>query len=243
MVWFSCGAASAVAARKTIEKYGKTHIIRVVNNPVSEEDPDNQRFLKDCENWLGLKIESAINSKFPSSSAYEVWEKRKYMSGPTGAPCTLEIKKNARYEWEKNNPHDYIVLGFTVEEWKRAKNFILNERQNLIWILGKEFITKKDCFNIINQAGIKLPRIYDMGYPNANCIGCVKASSPEYWNHVRNTHPEIFSIRAEQSRRLGARLVRVKNKRIYLDQLLQEDKGRPMKNLNFECGIFCEEKQ
>ena len=24
-VWFSCGAASAVAAKKTIEKYGKTH--------------------------------------------------------------------------------------------------------------------------------------------------------------------------------------------------------------------------
>ena len=26
-VWFSCGAASAVAAKKTIEKYGKTNSV------------------------------------------------------------------------------------------------------------------------------------------------------------------------------------------------------------------------
>ena len=37
-VWFSCGAASAVAAKKTIELYGDIATIRVVNNPVAEED-------------------------------------------------------------------------------------------------------------------------------------------------------------------------------------------------------------
>jgi hypothetical protein len=44
-VWFSCGAASAVAAKKTIEKYGDTHHIRIINNPVAEEHEDNRRFL------------------------------------------------------------------------------------------------------------------------------------------------------------------------------------------------------
>jgi hypothetical protein len=33
-VWFSYGAAGAVAAKKTIELYGNTHTIRVINNPV-----------------------------------------------------------------------------------------------------------------------------------------------------------------------------------------------------------------
>jgi hypothetical protein len=47
VVWFSCGAASAVAAKKTIELYGETNIIRIVNNPIKEEHEDNQRFLKD----------------------------------------------------------------------------------------------------------------------------------------------------------------------------------------------------
>ena len=33
-VWFSCGAASAVAAKETIEKYGNTNTVRIINNPV-----------------------------------------------------------------------------------------------------------------------------------------------------------------------------------------------------------------
>lgn len=92
-------------------------------------------------------------------------------------------------------------------------------------------------------AGVVPPRIYLMGYPNANCPGCVKATSPTYWNHVRKMHPDVFARRAEQSRRIGAKLVRVKGKRIFLDELDQEAKGRSMKSMNIDCGIFCEEKQ
>ncbi len=79
-----------------------------------------------------------------------------------------------------------------------------------------------------------------MGYPNANCIGCVKATSPLYWNHVKKMHPEVFEERAEQSRRLGCRLVRYKGKRLFLDELPDDAIGRKMNNMNFECGIFCE---
>jgi hypothetical protein len=241
-VWFSCGAASAVAAKKTIELYGATHNIRVVNNPVLEEDPDNQRFLKDVEKWLGVTIEFAINSKYPNCSAVEVWEARKYMSGIAGAPCTLELKKEARYQWEKLNPVDYIVLGFTADEKHRAENFKKFERENLLSVLIEANITKDDCFKIIQDAGIDLPQTYKNGLPNSNCYACVKATSPSYWSLIRKVKPEIFAQRAEQSRRLGARLVRYKNKRIFLDELPEGATGRPLKKMNFECGIFCEEK-
>ena len=46
VVWFSCGAASAVAAKETICRYGEHNTIRIVNNPIKEEDADNQRFLR-----------------------------------------------------------------------------------------------------------------------------------------------------------------------------------------------------
>jgi hypothetical protein len=75
--------------------------------------------------------------------------------------------------------------------------------------------------------------------PNANCKGCIKATSPTYWNHVRKVYPDDFKERAEQSRAIGAKLVRVKGKRIFLDELDPNATGRPMKDLNFECGIFC----
>lgn len=273
-VWFSCGAASAVAAKKTIEMYGKHNTIRVLNNPIAEEHSDNWRFLKDVQKWLGIEIEIVTNPAYPTQSCKDVWDDRQFMSSPYGAPCTQLLKQDARRRWEMQNHHDYKVLGFTSDEPKRYNDFA-RKHPNTLPILINAGITKKDCFQIIQQAGLELPEIYKLGYPNANCIGCVKASSATYWNHVRGVHPEVFNDRAEQSREFGAKLVRchpkylpfcskhngewyddrtgqclhktdektgkrkLESPRIFLDELPPNAKGRPMKNLDFECGVFC----
>ncbi len=236
-VWFSCGAASAVAAKLTIGKYADTHNILIINNPVKEEHEDNRRFLKDAEKWIRHPIIEAKNPDYPNASITEIFEKRKYMSGVNGAPCTMLLKKQARYEFELNNEIEFHVLGFTYDEKTRHENFKKFERENILPILIDEKITKGRCFEILRENKIKLPEIYSFGFPNANCIGCVKATSPTYWNLVRKTFPSVFNNRAEQSKKLGVRLVRVKGKRLFLDELKTTDKGNKIKN--WECGIFC----
>ena len=239
-VWFSCGAASAVALKLTVDKYGAENV-RAVNNPVKEEHSDNLRFLKDVSDWVGIGIEQVKNKNFPGASVVEVFNKRKGMSFPMGAPCTVELKKRARQQWEAENPVDYHVLGFTFDEKRRHERFILTERSNVLPILIDANMTKDDCFRFLASAGIKLPKIYEHGFPNANCIGCVKATSPTYWNLVRKEFPEVYEQRSQQSRKLGSKLVRVKNQRIFLDELDPNAKGRPMKTMP-DCGIFCEEE-
>ncbi len=157
--------------------------------------------------------------------------------------CTLHkiLKKNARQEWEKNNNSDYLVLGFTYDEHKRAERFMLTERSNLLPVLIEREITKQDCFDMLLNKGLKLPQIYKHGFPNANCIGCVKATSPTYWNLVRKEFPKVFDDRAEQSYRIGTKLVRVNGKRMFLKDLPPDAKGKDLKNYHIECGIFCEE--
>ena len=241
-VWFSCGAASAAAAKLTVDAYGTRCTVRVLNNPIAEEDADNRRFLTDVQAWLGREIEPVIAAKYPASSVVEVWDKRKFMSGPLGAPCTVKLKKVARQEWERANVVDWHVLGFTADEKTRHERFVLSERSNMLPVLIDAGMTKADCYRMLTDAGLALPRVYAMGYPNANCIGCVKATSATYWNHVRRAHPDVFAARAEQSRRLGARLTRVKGERLFLDELPADAVGKPMKNMDFECGIFCEER-
>ena len=239
VVWFSCGAASAVAAKLTLDLYPNA---RIVNNPVAEEDPDNRRFLLDVQKWLGVEIESAVNMRYPDGKCVDVWADRRFMSGVRGAPCTLELKKEARRQWETVNRPDWHVLGFTVDEKGRYERFVANERANSLPILIDAGLTKQDCFDIITKAGIELPYAYRAGLPNANCIGCVKATSPTYWNHVRKVWPDVFAERAVQSRDIGAKLVRVKNERIYLDELDPNAVGRPMKSMQIDCGIFCEKE-
>jgi len=240
-VWFSCGAASAAALKLTVDKYGVDNVY-AVNNPVIEEHHDNKRFAEDVANWVGIDIQYAINSKYPLASVVDVFDRRKGMAFPHGAPCTVELKKRARQEWEKSNPVDWHVLGFTVDERNRHDRFVMTERDNVLPILIDANMTKNDCADMIRAAGINLPEIYGRGFPNANCIGCVKATSPTYWNLVRQEFPEVFDQRAEQSRRLGAKLVRVKNERIFLDELDPKVKGRPLKTMP-DCGLFCEEDE
>ncbi len=244
-VWFSCGAASATAAKLTVEAYGKTNTVRVLNSPILEEGEDNRRFLRDVEKWIGQEIELVINPKWPNCSTREVWEKRKAMSFPHGAPCTLALKKEARQIWEKQNRVDWHVLGFTADEKARHARFVMTERDNVLPILITAGMSKQDCLNFVAAAGIELPDSYRDGFPNANCrkCGCVKATSPTYWNHLRKTEPEGFAATAEQSRRLGAKLVRYKGERIFLDELPPDAMGRPMKEFSMpDCGVFCEEK-
>lgn len=242
VVWFSNGAASAVAAYETIRRYGATCDVRLVNNPVAEEDEDNLRFNRDVSAWLGHPVVLRSSRRFPHGSAVKVWDERGAMSFRRGAPCTFHLKKEARQQYEAEIKVDWHVLGFTADEAGRYRRFVLTERSNVLPVLIDAGLTKEDCATLLQIHGIQLPRVYAEGYPNANCIGCVKATSPTYWNLVRRTRPEVFRERAEQSRRLGARLVRYRGKRIFLDELPEDAVGRPLKSMSIECGIFCEEK-
>lgn len=247
--WFSCGAASACAAKLAIEKYGADVIL--VNNPVINEHEDNRRFLKDCEKWLGVKIQSAINPCFKHCDITKVFEEYGLMSTPHFAPCTLELKQMARQQWEKDNNFDpdtdIIVMGYTVEEKQRQERFNKSEKNKgyKLWCpLIDAGWDKHKCFAVLEQAGIKLPEIYTKyEFPNANCIGCVKSGSVWYWQLVRKYFPDVFKQRAEQSRQLNCRLVDLganhDTRHIFLDELPETATGRKPKSCYVECGIFC----
>lgn len=236
-VWFSCGAASAIAAYLTVKIYGGKNNVMIFNTPVDEEDEDNRRFLSDVERWIGQKIIIATNKDLSSNSAQDIWKKRKFMSSPQGAPCTTLLKKEARYQIEKTTKIDYHVLGFTFDEKHRHNRFTKFERENVIPVLIENCITKPDCFQMLSDANITLPRAYKY-FDNANCTGCVKSTSIEYWNTVRKFDEKIFNDRAVLSREIGCRLVRYKGKRIFLDELPVEAKGKKTKR--GECSIFCQ---
>jgi hypothetical protein len=89
LVWFSCGAASAVAAKKAVEKYPNALVI--YNDTLATEHPDNARFMSNVSDWIGKKILILKSDRY--ATVDEVIEKRRYMSGPEGALCTVEMKK------------------------------------------------------------------------------------------------------------------------------------------------------
>lgn len=233
VVWFSCGAASAVAAKTAIAKYGAVEVVYCDTS--KSEHEDNPRFMADVAAWIGQPIKVICSEKYADID--EVFEKRRYMSGIKGAICTVEMKKVPRFKYQEAD--DLNVFGFTADEENRIADFAHNNPEmRLAWVLRDSGITKADCYRILTRAGIELPAMYRMGYRNNNCLGCVKATSPAYWAKVKRDFPDVFARRAAQSRALGVRLTRINGKRIFLDEMPDGNFGRySMENLS--CGPEC----
>jgi len=64
-----------------------------------------------------------------------------------------------------------------------------------------------------------------------------EGNQPALLNLIRKHFPAAFKTRAEQSRRLGARLVRYKGERIFLDELPEDAMEKVTEDLS--CGPQC----
>lgn len=238
LVWFSCGAASAVAAKRAIEKYGDRAEVLYCDT-LKYEHPDNLRFLKDIDRWIGREIKILRSEKY--NDIYDVFKKTGWLVGVGGARCTTELKKNVRRDYQQ--PDDIHVFGFTYDEKNRIDRFTENNPELFTdWILYDQHITKSACYSILKEAGIELPVMYKLGYRNNNCIGCVKGQSG-YWNKIRVDFPEMFEKMARTEREIGAAINKkyVKGVRVpvYLDEL-EPTAGRYKSEPDIECGVLCQ---
>jgi len=236
IIWFSCGAASAVAAKFGTEKYPDAHVVYC--DLFYSEHPDNRRFFSDVERWIGKPIEIIRSTKF--ANIEESFEPKGYgnggyMSGRYGAQCTREMKAYPRRDYQL--PNDLHIFGLCADEGNRIAKF---EKHNpdleFEWLLRDRDFTHKECQELVASV-IPLPAMYSLGFNNNNCIGCVKSQSPAYWNRVRKYFPEIFQRRAEQSRRIGCRLIKIHGVRAFLDELPSD--VEPEVESDIECGVIC----
>lgn len=200
---FSCGAASAVAT-----KLSKPDEIWYA--ATGAEDEDNERFLRDCEAWFGQPVRVIKSEKY--ADTWAVWEDKRYLAGVAGAPCTGALKIGPRLANQRAD--DTHIFGYTADanDTRRARAMGANWTE-----LSTEFpliergLTKAACLALLQSAGIKPPRVYEMGYPNANCIS--------YWALVRKCHPAEFERMRELEQRFNATLMRIGGERKQLSDL------------------------
>src|SRR3972149_3662353 len=213
LVWFSCGAASAVAAKLTL-----------ASNPAAEpvycdtgaEHPDNERFMADCERWFGCAVTRLKSTKY--ADTWDVFTKRRYLAGIDGALCTTKLKVAPRLISQRS--HDAHLFGYTSDEAVRADRLRANYPELRISTpLIERGIDKSGCLALIRSAGIALPAMYRLRFQKNNCIPCVKATSPAYWALVRQRFPAEFDRMATLSRELDVRLSRIDDVRIFIDEI------------------------
>ena len=228
--WISAGVSSFVAGyleRDTIDKY--------IYIDIDDQHPDSMRFIKDCENVLGKEIEILKSPYGSVENAVKACGLFRIVH--TGfAPCTSWLKKRVRKEWERAHAEYDItyVWGMDLNEKRRADNLVdtMIEYEHCFPLIERE-LTKEQAHGLCESLGIKRPMMYDLGYNNNNCIGCVKGGMG-YWNKIRVDFPDVFESRAKLERKLDNKIL----KECFLDEL-DENRGRMSNEISTECDIFC----
>lgn len=245
---FSCGSTSAIACALMLKESPDSEIVYA--DPGGEH-PDNLRFLKDCEEKLFKKKITVLRSeKF--NSIFDVFEARRYLAGVGGAPCTTEMKKLPIREYLGDRLYDEKqVFGYDTGEERRIQRFRNNNPLVRLHLpLIDRGLSKSDCLAMLLEFNIELPKMYQLGYHNANCIGCVKAENLSYWSAIRKDFPEIYDWYAKFERQIGrkvdgvsrgaainSRRVKGKRVRVFLDELPEDIK--PLRDLEISCGFSC----
>ncbi len=231
VAWFSAGVSSAVATKMSIDQ-----VDRVIYTHIDDHHADTERFVNDCEEWFDKPVER-LQSELKTVEAACLQYGKGYINGPSGANCTRTLKKRVRIDWEKKHKSTPLryVWGFDIGEAERcirAESAMPEQLHRFPLVSNK--VTKKAAHKILKASGIKRPAMYDLGYNNNNCVGCVKGGMG-YWNHIRVDFPDVFASRAALERKIGRSCLNG----VFLDKL-DPKRGRHTPPIVEDCGILCE---
>jgi hypothetical protein len=238
--WWSAGITSAVAFKYALEMYDNVELYYI---HIDSAHPDNARFKADCERWYGVEIKTIQSKEYRDQ--FEVIEGVRAINTPMGAPCTRILKKEVRYGIEElyslnlfNNitiSHQVWGFEFAPHEVNRATRFAQQYPGTMpLFPLIEKGIDKNMCAGLVINEGIEIPKMYQMGYSNNNCIGCVKAGKG-YWNKIRIDFPDVFDRMAVLERKIGHSCING----TFLDELAP-DAGKIQEEVIPNCEIICD---
>jgi 3'-phosphoadenosine 5'-phosphosulfate sulfotransferase (PAPS reductase)/FAD synthetase len=228
--YFSGGVSSAVATMLAI-----ADIDRIMYTHIDDQHPDTMRFVRDCEAWFGKPVEIMQSPLKCVDHACRMASFIRSRNG--GAACTKRLKREVRKQFERENERQMtIVWGLDLAEADRAMRVCTtmpNHEHRFPLIDAR--MSKEHAHEVLRASGIKRPAMYDLGYHNNNCIGCVKGGMG-YWNKIRVDFPEVFAARSAMERLIGFPII---GKGIWLDEL-DPERGRHAGPICDDCGIMCE---
>jgi hypothetical protein len=209
---FSGGAASAYVAYLMVQTHGRENCTLFFTNTLWE-DVDNYRFMYEIADYLGLDITERVDGRTPE----EVFIETRFLGNSRLAKCSSELKVRQTVifieELRDQGLEPILYFGIGPHEKHRAENLkdfydhqALEPVKTRFPLLDgniKDF-NLKDM--IENEWGIKLPRMYDLGFSHANCGGrCVRGG----FNHYRKLYkiwPDVYKAQEDMERKIRVQL-------------------------------------
>ena len=187
IVNFSGGVCSFWAAHRVIQQHG-TKDVTLLFADTLEEDWDLYRFLDDAALALGVPVTRVSKG----ISVWDLFDKRRMISNSKKPVCSHVLKRDVLDAWRKKHCLEYdttIYIGLDWTETHRVAptRFALKEWRVEFPMMDEPLWDKCRMLEELRRLGIKVPRLYELGFPHNNCGGCCVKAGHAHFAHLLRT--------------------------------------------------------
>lgn len=202
IVAFSGGLSSFEVARLLVKEHGKQATVCVFTDTLTE-DEDLYRFVDETIAYLGCQLAWCTDGR----DIWDVFEDVRFMGNNRVDPCSHHLKREMfrKYLAENWPNHADVTLYYGIQDHEKHRIAAIRERwapypvEAPLIELGT---TKEQMAATLDEIGIALPRLYELGFEHNNCGGfCVKTGQRQM-AHLLKTMPERYRWHERRQERL-----------------------------------------
>jgi hypothetical protein len=208
----SGGSGSWAACRRWIDQRGTDGMIAIFtdvggdpSNPNTGEDEDTIRFLCEARADLGIPLVFIRDGR----DIWDVFAEKKWLGNTTLAHCSWELKTGPARAWitEHAPGARRILVGIDATEADRigAITRAWEPFQATAPLMDRPRWWKPQVAKMLDDRGIRLPRMYGLGFAHANCPACVKAGQA-HWARLLRVWPERYAYAEMREQELREKL-------------------------------------
>lgn len=189
---WSGGLCSFWASYRVIEKHGPENVTNLFADTLIE-DAELYEFNEQASAFLGVPITRITQGQTP----WELFRSENMIGNNRFPICSVRLKREPLDRWRREHCMEMdsiLYMGFDWTEEKRLKDLRreLPHWRILAPMMEEPIWDKCRMTKEAEKLGLKIPRLYGLGFPHNNCGGrCVRAGI-SHWVHLLTVLPERY---------------------------------------------------
>lgn len=192
VVNFSGGVCSFWAAHRVVQRHGPTDVTLLFADTLIE-DEELYEFNEQSVKVLGVPITRLCKGLTP----WQLFRQQGLIGNSRFPICSVYLKREPLDEWRSANCLEMDTVLYVGFDWTENNRLDDLRREQPTWkieapMCEPPYWDKCKMFSECEALGIKIPRLYKLGFPHNNCGGrCVRAGITHFV-HLYRVLPDKY---------------------------------------------------
>jgi hypothetical protein len=200
IVQFSTGVASAEVAWRVVAEHGPADVV-LLTADTRVEDEDNWRFGREVADRLGCEWVILADGRTPMQAGRD----RKCVPNNRRAVCSQILKRELLDGYRAAHYDPAGCVSYIGYDWTEPHRVEAARKHWAPWavecpLTRPPYLWKEQILALFRERGIEPPRLYEHGFPHANCGGaCVRAGQAQWALLLQVNRPRYLEWEAEEN--------------------------------------------